>query len=45
MTHVTTDQDLDDGWVNIHRYVVFQQGILTVHSIIHNYLVTEVVWE
>lgn len=49
MTRVMTGQDLDDGWVNvqddIYRYVVFQQGILTVRSVIHNYLATEVVWE
>lgn len=49
MTRVMTSQDLDDGWVNvqddIYRYVVFQQGILTVRSVIHNYLATEVVWE
>lgn len=45
MTRVTTDQDLDDDWVNIHRYVVFQQGIRTVRLIIHNYLVTKVVWK
>lgn len=49
MTRVMTGQDLDDGWVNvqddIYRYVVFQQGMLTVRSVIHNYLATEVVWE
>ncbi|EMD2998652.1 hypothetical protein VQZ99_001772 [Salmonella enterica] len=49
MTRVMTGQDLDNGWVNvqddIYRYVVFQQGILTVRSVIHNYLATEVVWE
>jgi hypothetical protein len=49
MTRIMTGQDLDDGWVNvqddIYRYVVFQQGILTVRSVIHNYLATEVVWE
>lgn len=49
VTRVMTGQDLDDGWVNvqddIYRCVVFQQGILTVRSIIHNYLATEVVWE
>ena len=49
LTRVMTGQDLDDGWVNvqddIYRYVVFQQGTLTVRSVIHNYLATEVVWE
>lgn len=49
MTHVMTGQDLDDSWINvqddIYRYVVFQQGILTVRSVIHNYLATEVIWE
>lgn len=50
MTRVMTGQDLnDDGWINvqdnIYRYIVFQQDLLTVRSVIHNYLATEVVWE
>lgn len=48
MTRAMTGQDLEDGWINvqddIYRYAVFQQGVLTVRSVIHNYLATEVVW-
>ncbi|EMQ4855075.1 hypothetical protein AAIB78_000198 [Morganella morganii] len=49
MTRIMTGQDLDNGWINvqdnIYRYIVFQQSLLIVRSVIHNYLATEVIWE
>ena len=49
MTRLLTGQDLQNGWVivqgDIYRYAVNQQGMITVRSVIHEYLATEVVWD
>lgn len=48
MTRQLTCQDMEDGWVtvqpNVYRYAVFQEGTLTVRSVLRGYLATEVYW-
>lgn len=48
LTRVVTGQDLSDGWVivqdKMYRYAVFQNGGVTVKTVIHEYLATEVTW-
>jgi hypothetical protein len=49
LTRVLTGQDLWDGWAiaqdDVYRYAVVQEGRLTVRSVIHEYLATEVLWD
>jgi hypothetical protein len=48
MTRLTTGQDLADGWIvvqpNIYQYCVTWDAGITVRSLIHGYLATEVTW-
>lgn len=49
MTRLLTGQDMQDGWVvvqdGVYRYAVFQEGTMTVRSVIRDYLATEVRWD
>jgi hypothetical protein len=40
---------MDEGWVtvqdDVYRYAVVQEGTLLAHSVIRNYLATEVFWD
>lgn len=50
MTRLMTGQDLDqNGWVivqeNVYRYLTLQLGLITVRTVLYNYLATEVTWE
>ncbi|AUX69167.1 hypothetical protein CHX26_06325 [Porphyrobacter sp. HT-58-2] len=49
MTRFITGQDMQGGWVvvqdAVYRYAVFQEGTLTVRSVIREYLATEVRWD
>ncbi|TQF25832.1 hypothetical protein UNPF46_36005 [Bradyrhizobium sp. UNPF46] len=50
MTRVLTGQDLtDDGWIlvqgGVYRYVAVQIGLMTVRSVLYEYLATEVRWD
>lgn len=49
MTRQIAGQDMEAGWVvvqpGIYRYAVFQDGSLTVRSVLRNYLATEVRWD
>ena len=48
MTRQITGQDMDGGWViaqpDVYRYAVFQNGTITVRSVIREYLATEAFW-
>jgi len=48
LTRVLTGQDLMDGWVvvqdGVYRYVVAQEDLIVVRSVINEYLATEVRW-
>lgn len=48
MTRQLTGQDMDGGWVvaqpGVYRYAVFQNGSITVRSVIREYLATEAFW-
>jgi hypothetical protein len=48
MTRQVTGQDMDSGWVIaqpcVYRYAVFQNGTITVRSVIREYLATEAFW-
>ena len=49
MTRVFTGKDLVDGWVQVqkdrYRYLVAQQGLMLVRTVLSEYLATEVYWE
>jgi len=49
MTRVMTGQDLKKGWVvvqeGVYRYTVTQHNGMTVRTVLHEYLATEVVWD
>ncbi|WP_157839382.1 hypothetical protein [Bradyrhizobium diazoefficiens] len=49
MTRLLTGQDLtQDGWVlvqeNVYRYLAIQVGLMTVRTVMYDYLATEVCW-
>jgi hypothetical protein len=48
-TGLLASGDLEDGWVTvqdaIYRYAVIQEGVLTVRSVIRDYLAAEVRWD
>lgn len=48
MTRQITGQDMDGDWVvvqpGVYRYAVFQEGTMTVRSVLREYLATEVFW-
>jgi hypothetical protein len=48
MTRQITGQDMAGGWViaqpGVYRYAVFQNGTITVRSVIREYLATEAFW-
>lgn len=48
MTRRVSGQDMDGGWViaqsDVYRYAVFQDGTITVRSVLREYLATEVFW-
>jgi hypothetical protein len=48
MTRQLTGQDMKGSWViaqpGVYRYAVFQDGTLTVRSVLREYLATEVYW-
>lgn len=48
MTRQLTGQDMQEGWViaqpGVYRYAVYQEGTLTVRSVLREYLATEVYW-
>jgi hypothetical protein len=49
MTRQIGGQDMEVGWIvvqpGIYRYAVFQEGNLTVRSVLRDYLATEVRWD
>jgi hypothetical protein len=50
MTRVFTGEDLtDDGWVlvqeGVYRYAAMQTGLMTVRSVMYEFLATEVYWD
>tara|TARA_R110002049_G_scaffold20717_6_gene75926 strand:+ start:7477 stop:8193 length:717 start_codon:yes stop_codon:yes gene_type:complete len=48
LTRVVSGQDLTNGWVvvqdGVYRYRVSQQGLMSVRSVLRDYLATEVFW-
>lgn len=49
MTRLLTGQDLNsDGWVivqdGVYRYLAIQAGLMTVRTVLHDFLATEVYW-
>lgn len=48
MSRQITGQDMEGGWVvaqpGVYRYAVFQEGTITVRSVLREYLATEVFW-
>ncbi|KZD25510.1 hypothetical protein A4A58_03605 [Tardiphaga robiniae] len=50
MNRLATGSDLNqNGWVivqeNVYRYLTVQVGLMTVRTVLYNFLATEVVWE
>jgi hypothetical protein len=49
LTRIVTGQDLSGGWViaqeDVYRYAIIPEGRLTVRSVMHEYLATEVLWD
>lgn len=49
MTRQISGQDMEAGWVvvqpGVYRYAVFQDGNLTVRSVLRDYLATEARWD
>jgi hypothetical protein len=50
MTRLATGQDLNgDGWVivqeGVYRYLAIQAGLMTVRTVLYEFLATEVRWD
>lgn len=47
-TRIATGQDLSDGWIivqdGVYRYVAVHTGGITVRTVLHEYLATQVTW-